>query len=572
MPALGSGNIDRCIYSAVSRDSGKTMNQLSDLRLGARLLCTATLFVCIVSSLAALLPVLRGKSCFAVTGTHKSDSVPRPVQAGQKGFNDFQTVAGPSQPKKKHVHDTGPDAATRRPPVTQMIARVCTVEAAAHDSDSQQSSPALPLPRVHVPVNVHPVTVNVDGSGFADQLSRLANGIDGILAAQQDALPRHMALSASESLRKTSQNMQNHGADLLTQIDANLRELSKTVESLRTESRTAVTQLKQEFKQVELTSELVEEFRLTLAGHRKILDDPDYTSPEPTSRNAMVGGLSLKIRCTPPDATPGTEQKPDPGTASSSGENQDIVVQQSTETELESAVQDESKDPVTSDVQNSAAQIEAEDHTPDTRTLFFPFIRQEDDRPVAESSKEGPAIQSETVIPRRTPTAFKRTFSFAMPPTNSLDPDVGSTAPEKPEQTESSRPMSREKSTAPLTAFPDGSGSQFSTPAAVTQKVNSSAATGSRSSRRQLNPRFVFPKQTMSRPTRSQPSSMQSRMARGVKAVQDLSGNGRNLVSEMTQSRPRHPRFPAPSRMKHPTILHRLGASIRSVGRVRTVE
>ena len=614
--ALRYGKIDSIIYSAVSRDSGKTMNQLSDLRLGARLLCTATVFVCIVFASAALIPALRGKGYFAVTGNHESDLARRTGQTAREDFSDFQTVVEPLNRNQIHSGHTGSDVTVRNSPAAQMITRTYTVGSSDHGSDLSQSSPAVLPHGVHVPVNVHPVTVNVDGSGFADQLSRISNGIDGILAAQRDALPRQLSVMAPKPYGDTRQNMSSQDANLLTQIDAGLRELFGTVESLRAESRTAVTQLRQEFK---------EEFQLTFAEHRKNLRPGGDISADLIPGNTTVGGLSLKIRCTPPGQTPETEPKTDSGTTLTFTENQDAAVEQSTQqspdsdhvsscgenketvcqplaqcepdssapaiaaknpdgvvqqstegvstdSEQESAVRVESPDAGNSSVQIAGTQVKMEGGIQEADTPFFPFTRPETDRPVPGASEKTAVVESKGLSPRRLPISFKRTFSFAMPSTDSPTSEAECPASKTTEQTESSSPMNGEKSTVPIAGSSDGSERQFGTSPALTQKMKFKSDTGNRNRHLPHNPRFTFPKQTTSRPARPHPQAQQSPMAHAVKAVQNLSGNPGKRVSKVTQTRPRHRHLPTPSRMEHPTVLHRLSASIRSIGRVRTVE
>ncbi len=79
---------------------------------------------------------------------------------------------------------------------TQVVSHSAPVAHAATASEVTDSHRySIPTERsLYVPVTVHPVTVNVDGAAFADEVSRLAGSVDEMVELQRFALAEHRRL------------------------------------------------------------------------------------------------------------------------------------------------------------------------------------------------------------------------------------------------------------------------------------------------------------------------------------------------------------------------------------------
>lgn len=229
------------------------MDQNSDIRLSGRLLATATL-ICAGFAVATLIPVLRQGDAEDpmdhAAATAGADASLRPAEA-----QEF--VIPPA--------DLSPDNTPAE------IVRAVAQDGASSDPIHASASAMPGSSGVYVPVTVHPVTVTMDGSAFAEQLARVASGMDEMLTVQRGFLENHRFAQSSGETRTADWNTPAPHETRLNNIDATLRELTESVESLRSESHLAVNRLAEDLQQAENTTELLREFQRTLAEHRQFL-------------------------------------------------------------------------------------------------------------------------------------------------------------------------------------------------------------------------------------------------------------------------------------------------------------
>ncbi len=157
---------------------------------------------------------------------------------------------------------------------TQVVSHSAPVAHAATASEVTDSHRySIPTERsLYVPVTVHPVTVNVDGAAFADEVSRLAGSVDEMVELQRFALSQQEAVRENTTQDEAVQAQLRERDNQLAQIDLSLKHLTESVETLRAESRRADAELSGKLKQDQSTSRLISEFQQTLAEHRRLLE------------------------------------------------------------------------------------------------------------------------------------------------------------------------------------------------------------------------------------------------------------------------------------------------------------
>ena len=551
VPVSGCRNLNGRLNSVVSRDSGETMNQVSDLRLGGRLLALATV-ICGGFAAAALISALHNTQGSALNQSDTTGPGRQIVQQeGRRVRGNHPPAVTTFHPRPQTVRRATPKAARPRPRGAQLVSGTSTKHPATVASRSQGPAPSVRQQGVYVPVNVHPVTVNVDGAGLAGQLSRVVDDINGILAAHRDAVPRHPVTETPIPSDQSLQNKTDDGSDRLTQIDARLRDLSDTLESLRLESRSAVTQLREGFEQAGLTTDLVADIRHSLEDHRQLLAD-------------SVHGVPAEV--------PAIEEQPDPESRSTSDEDLHVADRQPADTEPELASPDSTSDTQINSAENFAASFESEDPTQDLEPTapYFPLFGDEDRGPIRQTSEKAVASKSETMTSRGTPILFERASSFAEPE-NDFPRVIVRRSPNNPEESESSGATRREDRAAP-NPFRRGDFMNFSSaPTSETQRLISGVANDISKPRRRFNPRFRFPKQASSSSTTPLPLSLRGRKDRDVDAL-GASVSASDLVSRMTRNPPQYPRLSVPPRIRNPSVLHRLGSAIRGLGQDSNVD
>jgi hypothetical protein len=279
--------------TTVSPDGDDTMtqNHNSDIRLGSQLLTTATM-ICTGFAVAALVVYLRGDSISVQannesptpTSTEQQLSAELTEQEQLEDIRMAEVVAAAPSPFDG-IEQNIRTVARHRPRHTQVVSQTNTT---SHERSYDRGT-ALPGKHgVYVPVNVHPVTVNIDGSVFSEQLTRVAKGVDQMLASHRTVLSSKDVVGISRSADESGHNKLSRQEERLTQIGASLRELSVTVESLRTQSQAATANQNDSRHQAELATQLMVQFQNTLTEHRQLLADASRTVSLPKETSSQV--------------------------------------------------------------------------------------------------------------------------------------------------------------------------------------------------------------------------------------------------------------------------------------------
>lgn len=171
------------------------MDHHTDLQIGSRFLTAATL-ICFGFAVAAMVSLVYDR-------------------------------VRPEQIPNDHAGATSPGvrgAATPAPPHTIELTP-------AADTVTNQTH-LVPLPdgrSIYVPVTIHPVTVNLDGSTFSEQFSDLATSLEDVAAAQRSIS------SADSRVARRAEQIASHQQHHLQQMETSLATLSHSVTELRSE-------------------------------------------------------------------------------------------------------------------------------------------------------------------------------------------------------------------------------------------------------------------------------------------------------------------------------------------------
>lgn len=308
-----------------------------------------------------------------------------------------------------------------------------TTQVVSHSAPSEHLTPAEPSSESHsyaipterslyVPVTVHPVTVNVDGTVFADEVSRLASSVDEMLEVQRTAIAQQAEARTNASQDHAVQEQLRERDRQLDQIDSSLRRLTESVETLRAESRRADAELTGKLHRDESASHLIREFRETLNEHRRLLERSAHQVAH-TSRSQFDSAppfqaqeVPLPERPVEPPGTPAAPQTvphpspvqvpvnesepsqveiiPPPATIHGAWSRQTVITDSCAEGDCQISSQSVDKE-------QAVATTEATtNETPNDATLLPPPII----IPAAASMETRPAV-------------FEQTVNFAMPPT-----------------------------------------------------------------------------------------------------------------------------------------------------------
>ena len=239
------------------------MNENSDIRTGGRALTAATIICCLFAATATVSALrtsdaVRTHQLAVASGstaaTRKTTSVGHVAKSSGQVMPVDVVV---DQFARTGIQETLAVSAGHTP-ITSVVSTTPIDELPASALDKRG---------IYVPVTVHPVTVNLDGAAFAEQMGRLADNMGEALAARPTPMPIDVA--ALNSVEDRIQVAMRD--DRLSKIDSNLERLTTKVDSLMSESRRADASLNNELQQKVASSQLVDEFRQTLAEHRELL-------------------------------------------------------------------------------------------------------------------------------------------------------------------------------------------------------------------------------------------------------------------------------------------------------------
>lgn len=609
------------------------MDENSDIRLGGRLMATATL-ICAGFAAATLIPVLHSSSS---STDHDSAAA--------------QQAAIEQQPAESAEYIIPPAGGSTQlaPPVTAGSDTGTTVRLARSVA---QDYPGPNGQGVYVPVTVHPVTVTVDGAAFAEQLSSITNGVNEMLTVQRNVLESQLITQSPGNGRLSDWNAPAPQEARLNEIDATLRQLTESVETLRSESHLAANRL----QQAENTAELLQEFQRTLAEHRQILAQTSQRADPAAPRIAQHPGTAAEPLVD--DAAPadsGTQLSPwiDPFDAAPSETQGDVPLP----IEPKHRVPLEATPPAEFDAESiefdpesvrldpdsfefdeePAGQAHYESVSPNTPIgmmgpvpVIATLSASEEQIQVMPASQVQPALRripdaqsQQNAIPETAdayphlvpelplesrPIVFEQTVTFALPPASDTSPKQHVTRPSAASQktvvqvrasrtpaaqaTVSQTPAPRAPGTIRTTAVTAAP----SQPRPVRQKTAQPAAarTTNRPASRFTAPRPVYQpaaphgdmtlsrmgayrRQSASRQSQGPTASLRRGVADGLDAVKDFGNDLRDRAADMMG---RQPRRPAPrttaaaprSASGEPSMMHRMGSVFRQAGRGQTIE
>jgi|GEM_PF-4816368 len=241
---------------------------------------TLATVICCAFAAVALISVLRNSESLQAAAV--ADSAPSAQQQtpklemGSADLDVFEEIPLESDPFAE-VSGNQPAELTSEQNhhrTTQVVSHSAPAEEFTSAEPSTEShSYVIPTERsLYVPVTVHPVTVNVDGTVFADEVSRLASSVDEMLEVQRAAMVQQAEARRNASQDHVVQEQLRERDRQLDQIDTSLQRLTESVEILRAESRRADAELTGKLHRDESTAHLIREFRATLNEHRQLLE------------------------------------------------------------------------------------------------------------------------------------------------------------------------------------------------------------------------------------------------------------------------------------------------------------
>lgn len=592
------------------------MKQISDIRLGGTLLSVATL-ICGGFAIAALIPLILWNP-----GEPASDAAPpAPTQPlahkEQQRFHEFQTTPMDSQTEQETAESASGDIAFGEGnSVSQIVRRGSTGGDPGLEPPTSQRG-------VYVPVTVHPVTVNVDGSALAEQLSVLAAGLDEMVAAQREASQSFQLATAPPSAIDPTGSRTGRHEDRLTQIDVSVRELLNKVETLQTESRTADSMLTEEVRRAKMASDLVQDFRLALAEHRQFLADSPRSFPGSAARIA---------------------QHAEPGPDASSDELEDLLIPEPVDMEPELPLwesldnvekPDDPDVPLPLDADNRTSSIESpptsirivlptggqsppeavrsttgaedsfgttvftdreNDRTEESELAFAMFaapqtvivepdprsnhmepnrsLNSNDDiQSIGNVSTDVDSNSTADAIRGATPVVYEQTYSFVLPPaTNPLE-DLQTTGVNHAGRTNYARSANSQESAVRSRSPLPVPGSRAAATASGNSEATTLAIAGNRDGMERRTPKFAHPTHANVASKYRQPPAPRiggygGGVGRGPVPGPSLHGH----VYEATGTGRQHHGSAASKAMKRPSVLHRLASSLRRVGQTRSVD
>ena len=609
--ALRYGNLDRFRTSAVSRGSGDTMKQISDIRLGGTLLSVAT-FICGGFAIAALIPLIHWNPGEPALNAPTSAATQPRVHREQHRFHEFQTAPIDSHPWQEPGQSASDDIAFEEgPPASKVVTRGSTGGDPGFEQTTSQRG-------VYVPVNV-----NVDGSALAEQLSVLADGIDKMVAAQRQASQTYQVATVPPSAGGTIGSRTGHHDERLTQIDASVRELLNKVETLQAESRTADSRLTEEVRQAKMASDLMQEFRLALAEHRQFLADSPRsfsTSAARIAQHAEPGADALPdeheellipepvdLEPEPPlwDALDDIEKPDDPDVPLPFDADKRTSSIVSPPTSVQIVLPTAGQSP--SEAAESAPGAEetfgttgftdgATDQTEESELAFAMFappetVVVEPDPGAHYSAPQQLRIPTENIqsignVPADVissspadaiggvkPVIFEQTFSFVLPPATNPLAKLQTTGADTAGRTNYARSAGFQELPAPPRAALPVPGSRVVARAWDNSEAHPSTIAGNRDGMKRRTLKFVESMRAHVASKNGQPSPARiGRPGGGVSGVPHPGAYAHGHVYEATGSRRHRHGSAAAKAMKRPSVLHRLASSLCRVGQSRTVD
>ncbi len=411
---------------------------------------TLATVICCTFAAVALIPLLRSTKPVHAASVEQADPTglaPAPQQetvakAEPMELDMFEAIPLESDPFAEGTSNEQTEVTFeqnhQRP--TQVVSHSAPAEETTTIEPSTDShSYEIPTERsLYVPVTVHPVTVNVDGTVFADEVSRLASSVDEMLQVQRTAIAQQATARENASNDQAVQTQLRERDSQLAQIDSSLKRLTESVETLRAESRRADAELSGKLHRDESSTHLIREFRQTLNEHRRLLErsahqvahtsrnqfdsveQPFRTSglPEPQPVAAPVGIPTdpLTVPTIPqgePLHVPAMSTDPSqtqivfpPTTAHGAWSRQAIVTDSCAESDFQISSQVINKQQVVANTDSAASQAVANglhaatEGTQGDSTLLPP-----------------PIIIPTAAETEARPTVFEQTVNFAMPPT-----------------------------------------------------------------------------------------------------------------------------------------------------------
>lgn len=245
------------------------MNQPSDIRLSGTLI-TAAIVICGSLVFTVLIPVLSHHQQQPLADSRPTDVIPSQQFANETDASQSRL----NSEKTKSSHD-----AIDRISINRMVVRTDSGDIPACDQFCETQPPTGEFHGTNLPMNVR-----IDVSSFADTLTRLADSVDEFVTTQRINAVELSAVTPVASNNLFTDNGIPYKNEELTQLNENLHKLWQDVECLRSESRTAISQLAEEIDQKKSTGELLDELRLTLTQHRKLLTDSTQPSPSSVTR------------------------------------------------------------------------------------------------------------------------------------------------------------------------------------------------------------------------------------------------------------------------------------------------
>ena len=252
-------------------DAPMTAN--SDLRLSRTLLLAVTILAGIFAGVSVVTTLKRrSERPWRIV---KPVDIEKSLDSTARVFNEFASleVASRTEASARIALQPGVPSQADSLKITTVYPATRTIHRRSARMDSPDASTAGIRPKgddgICVPVNMHPVTVHLEGSAISGEMARPADDINRILETQrtiQKTRPAALPVSQTAS-DPNDEHPGRMNVARLEQIDASIRELSSSFESLRDETRAAVAGTSSELTRSRIASEQIARQQQELKAH-----------------------------------------------------------------------------------------------------------------------------------------------------------------------------------------------------------------------------------------------------------------------------------------------------------------
>nr|AKB95216.1 hypothetical protein [uncultured bacterium] len=153
-------------------------------------------------------------------------------------------------------------------------AAVPVVNAPAVNTGNEGQIPAAINPRqmppgsVYAPVTIHPVTVQVDGSLFAEQLKTISDRVDTFIAANERTSDQNTVLRRQQKAHRNKSRALETRDEEIEKLGESLDQLAKSIQELKVDTHQSLKQVTRQADRTAVASQVIESYRRALEDER----------------------------------------------------------------------------------------------------------------------------------------------------------------------------------------------------------------------------------------------------------------------------------------------------------------